>query len=198
MAPVVCAVCESIADEGGYPLYESTLCRSCWAAFTWRRAVAFIVDVAAAGATVVVLGRAIIGIAALYDEPARATMTGMAYLVAAGFAIVAFLLKDGLFDGRSPGKALLGVRVVDERTRRPIDPSRALVRTLPLLAPLVPVVAAVQMLRGPRLADGAMQTRVVWDAHPDREPFRARAHGVTPIRRTVPAAATTAPLDPWG
>jgi uncharacterized RDD family membrane protein YckC len=196
MARVACAVCESTA-EGGYPLYESTLCRPCWAGFLWRRAAAFIIDLAAAGAGVVVLGRAIIGIAALYDEPARATMTGMAYLVAAGFVLVAFLFKDGLFDGRSPGKGMLGIRVVDERTRRPIEPARALVRTLPLLVPAVPIVAAVQMLRGPRLTDAAVQTRVVWDAHADREPFRARTHADAPLRRAVPAATTT-PLDPWG
>ncbi len=196
MARRACAVCERTADEGTHPLYEASVCRSCRAGFTRRRVGAFALDLAAAALVVLVLRQAVIGIAALYDEPARATITGLAHLVAGAIALIAFLAKDSLFDGRSPGKAALGLRVVDERTRRPIEPGPALVRTLPLLVPIVAVVAGAQMVRGPRLGDGAAQTRVVWDAYPDREPFAARGRVSTPVRRTVPAATPT-PLDPW-
>ncbi len=52
--------------------------------------------------------------------------------VGPGFAIAFLLLADGLPNGQSPGKRLLGVKVVHVPSRRPASVRHAVVRNLPV------------------------------------------------------------------
>ena len=83
-------------------------------------------------------------------------------------APLAFFCKDG-FQGRSPGRALCGVQVVDRHTHAPIGFLPSLKRNLILYVPLMPVVIAFRLLQGHRFGDGWANTTVVWKkyaAHP--------------------------------
>jgi uncharacterized RDD family membrane protein YckC len=81
-----------------------------------------------------------------------------------------WLFRDG-FGGRSFGKSVMGLQVVDAETGQGAGFGASFKRNLPMLIPFAPLVAAFQMTRGPRLGDGWAQTRVVWTKHQGRGPF---------------------------
>jgi len=85
-----------------------------------------------------------------------------------------FACKDG-FRGFSPGKWLLGLRVLDARTREPAGFRASFKRNIPLVLPIVNWIAilviAGQIGRGPRLGDGWAKTMVIWQAHANKLPF---------------------------
>jgi hypothetical protein len=72
-----------------------------------------------------------------------------------------FLCKDG-FRGYSPGKALLGLRVVDKDSLLGIGPTKSLQRNISFFVPVMPLVMAFQISKGPRFGDKSANTRVVW------------------------------------
>jgi uncharacterized RDD family membrane protein YckC len=57
--------------------------------------------------------------------------------------ILYILLKDGLFNGRSLGKKLLGIRVVDVNTGAPCSFKQSAIRHVGTLIPLVHVVYGI-------------------------------------------------------
>jgi len=83
-------------------------------------------------------------------------------------------MKDG-FGGRSPGKALMGARVIDAETREPIGFLRSLKRNLVLMIPYVGVIGvALTMMKGRRWGDRWAKTQVVWYKYEYRIPFDLR------------------------
>ena len=84
---------------------------------------------------------------------------------------IAFLGKDG-FSGHSFGKRICGLRVVDKITGQPIGMRASLVRNLPLLVPVMPIVLALQ-LRGFRIGDGWSRSKVVWEKYTEHPVFGA-------------------------
>lgn len=62
----------------------------------------------------------------------------------------------------SPGKMITGVQVLDERTGRPIGFGASIKRNWVVLVPIMPLVIAVQLLKGRRAGDGMAHTRVIW------------------------------------
>lgn len=102
--------------------------------------------------------------------------------LAIGVAVTAiFTLRDGI-DGRSPGKRLTGVQVVDADTGAPISFGQSFRRNWWFLLGQIPVVGGlislalvitviVQMNKGPRLGDQAARTRVIWRRYADSPVF---------------------------
>jgi len=85
-----------------------------------------------------------------------------------------FCMKDG-FGGKSPGKALLGARVIDVETREPIGFLRSLKRNLVHLIPYIGFVGIVlTMMKGKRWGDGWAKTQVVWAKYDYKVPFDLR------------------------
>lgn len=110
----------------------------------------------------------------------------------AGLAMLPFfMMKDG-FGGYSPGKALTGVQTLDVRTGQPIGLGASLKRNLPIAIPFVPLVIAVQMMKGPRLGDRWANTRVIWKKYAASPVFQM---GTVPIEQ-VSVAALQASLQP--
>ena len=145
-------------------LYGHPVCAKCHDAFANRRQAAFVVDT-------LIYGLAL-SVAFTWAGVNNAdTVRGAAFLL---FPV--FGLKDG-FRGSSPGKALLGVQVVDERTGEPGDFSGAFKRNLILAVPFVPLIIAFTLGSGKRWGDGWAKTRVIWKKYRDRAPF-----SVTPAR----------------
>ena len=81
------------------------------------------------------------------------------YVIYVGFPMM-FFCKDG-FGGRSPGKALMGLHVLDTETLGPIGFGSSFKRNLPLLIPFMPLIVAVLLLKGHRIGDGWSRSRVV-------------------------------------
>ena len=102
-------------------------------------------------------------------------------------------LVDG-FRGHSPGKAMLGLQVVEENTGRPIGFFQSFQRNLPLLIPLVPLIVLVMLLQndGHRLGDGWAHTKVIWKDYRHRPPFQSAKE----LRAQARARITTSISSP--
>lgn len=81
------------------------------------------------------------------------------WYVALGVMIVVMLLRDG-YRGRSPGKRLLGLRIVTPESDR-CSYARSIVRNLPLIIPLWNLVEVFLVVAGkPRTGDRIARTIV--------------------------------------
>lgn len=152
-------------------LYGGLVCRKCYYKFTNRRQAAYIIDSVLFSIVTYIIA---------YDLNVMAPVGGMLAPGGSLFEImfnvastVIFYMKDG-FGGKSPGRWLTGVTVVDAVSRRPIGFAQSFKRNLPLLIPLGAIIILVQMGKGPRMGDKWAKTRVVWDKFRHQFPFEQR------------------------
>jgi uncharacterized RDD family membrane protein YckC len=144
-------------------LYGQLVCKKCHNRFANRRQAAFLVDL--------FLWYSIISATSFALGPILGeTLPEDISLLVGGFFSLVFTLKDGLA-GYSPGKALMGVRVIDERTGLAAGFGASFLRNLPLLIPLVPLFVAFRLREGHRVGDGWAKTRVIWNKYRDQGPF---------------------------
>lgn len=164
-------------------LYGVKICKKCRNGFANRRQFAYLID-ALLWAAIVVSGSYLVELMVHTSWPSmwagqpsadQDLFLRVAYLVWGWLILpIVFCMKDG-FGGRSPGKALLGVRVMDVETRETIGFLRSLKRNLVLVIPYVGFVGIVlTMMKGQRWGDGWARTQVVWDKHDYKVPFDLR------------------------
>lgn len=159
-------------------LYGWSVCTKCVNGFANRRQGAWIIDGLLLRLLVAGWGP-VIGI---LMGPARGNASEAGFVGALLGWVVAYLLwcfKDG-FWGRSPGKVLCGVEVIDERSGEPIGFGTSFKRNVPMLVPFLPLVAGVQMMKGHRIGDGWSDSKVVWRKY--------RAHPVFGSQRSASVA----------
>jgi uncharacterized RDD family membrane protein YckC len=150
-------------------LYGHPVCRKCWAGFANQRQFAWIIDVFLAWVLAWVVGVFLVEGIEADDTLAWVPLAGLYGFVP---------LKDGLIGGRSPGKVITGVRVIDRQSGKPIGIGKSAGRNLLLLIPFMPLIVAFQMMGGPRIGDGMAGTRVIWKRYQDNQVFLpARAVG---------------------
>lgn len=135
-------------------------------AVTWKRAGAALLDIAILGVVFALVSVVASGASAGYDELSLA-LEGSSALAFAAIALAYFFVGEAAA-GRTPGKQVVGLRVVrTDGTRAALGP--ILVRTLLRVVDVLPVlylVGFVVMLltgRQQRLGDLAAQTHVVPD-----------------------------------
>lgn len=146
-------------------LYGVRVCSKCRNGLASRRQFAYLVDRIAFAVFSM-------GVAPIVQDafPSRLS-TGAESLLAFLVLRLIFLCKDGIY-GKSLGKLLAGIRVVDVTTRAPIGVPQSLVRNLPMLIPYIGVLGIFwTMMKGGRWGDGWANTMVVWDRYKDRLPF---------------------------
>ncbi len=173
-------------------LYGTSVCRKCLYGLTNRRQLAFVVDCLVLSAACTASVRLMM--AWLSPPPQTPDFLMDAFTL---LWIPLFAIKDG-WDGRSPGKRLLGLRVVRTDSLESIGPTRSLKRNLliaaalaaeplgriagPLLgatpAPAVKVISVLVILwLGERLTHGLRPgdrwagARVIWQRYAHRPPF---------------------------
>lgn len=165
-------------------LYGREVCKKCVYAFANRRQFAFLIDIVLIRLSIFIISAATGFFAALLiatnqgelNESAMSLIYGidMVFTFVGMFLIAA---KDGL-SGYSPGKALLGVRVVHADTLRPIDLMTSMKRNWLVLIPFMPLVMAYQMTKGRRAGDGMADTRVIWNRYAEHPVFTGGAIGL--------------------
>lgn len=188
--------------DGGWPPTRDGSER----AALWRRATAAFVDLAFAAAFAFLVAVLVVGTAGEFVDGPAVTVAGVA---AGALAALAYFLLFELLVGRTTGKRLFGVAVVDEAGERP---SRRALVVRNVLRPLDVLAFPVALLddRGQRLGDRAAGTvvrRTVsatdTDADGDDEPLAATGdrpsraadadeEGLAPLSRRAGAAAVDA------
>ncbi len=161
----MCPLCgRSGRRRDKWRLYQAHVCRKCYYSFANRRQLAYIVDALLWWpiSLIVLMGlEEIMSVTGAFD----AGTISMASMSVSWLVLpLIFSLKDG-FGGKSPGKALCGVRVVDRETFQPIGHGASLKRNLVLIVPFMPLIVAVFLSRGYRLGDGWARTKVIWKKH---------------------------------
>jgi len=163
-----CPLCGDARKMGNKArkLYDVWVCRRCGNGQINRRHFAYVFDVLILyGGIVFVLAFFTGVLGAVGHADVSAISAVVPYL-----AWTLFLLKDG-FNGHSVGKAMLGLQVVDVDSGEGAGFGASFKRNLPLLIPVVPLIAAIQLNGGPRWGDGWANTRVVWKKYRGRGPF---------------------------
>jgi hypothetical protein len=163
-----CPLCGDARKMGNKArkLYDVWVCRRCGNGQINRRHFAYVLDVFLLwGGIVFVLAFFSGLVGAVGHADVREIVAFVPYV-----GWVLFLFKDG-FNGHSLGKAILGLQVVDVDSGQGAGFGASFKRNLPLLIPVVPLIVAIQLNRGPRWGDGWANTRVVWTKYRGRGPF---------------------------
>ena len=179
MSHARCPLCRNDRKARAFKtLYATSVCGTCYHDFANRRQLAFVLDwflwysvsygLGVAGTVMLVVAHA-------PDAMVTTFLVVGAYVAAP----LAFFCKDG-FKGRSPGRALCGVQVIDRDTHAPIGFMPSLKRNLILYVPLMPVLIAFRLLKGHRFGDGWANTRVVWKKYAAHPVFTGRT--ASPLR----------------
>ena len=122
---IECAMCGRPAGKRARQVYGALSCRKCWARFASRRQVAWMLDVLIIDIVAVSLGLAMLSAVGSGGSGGRLPTSVWWAVIAAGTLYLLF--KDAMFAGRSPGKALLGLRVVELQLWRPVPGVRAVI-----------------------------------------------------------------------
>jgi uncharacterized RDD family membrane protein YckC len=150
-------------------LYQHQVCSKCVSGFANRRQFAFVLDMVLLYAIEFFAAFVVVMLAS--DELGQ---TPVAADRAITFSFLGlFLLKDG-FSGFSPGKWLMGVQAVKRETGQPVGFRESAARNLPLLLPFVPLIVAVQLMKGYRLGDGWSKAKVIWCRYADHPIFTGK------------------------
>lgn len=156
-----CELCAEAVDET-VTLYGHPVCGKCARDFASRRALAFLIDY------ILLLLVYPLWFVSLELSERYTTWILLGYVV--------LPLKDG-FWGYSPGKIVLGVRAYSRTSGRPIGPVLSFMRNVWIYIPLAPLIAALQLERGPRLGDGFANTRVIWMKYAQSKVFALSPQG---------------------
>jgi uncharacterized RDD family membrane protein YckC len=147
----ICPICRAVAEDGGSleQYCGVQVCDRCRARRAKRRGRAFVADYLF-WSLLLTMVAFLLG-----------ALDSSGGLVALGFLLSPlFCLKDG-FRGRSLGKAIFGLQVIDKTSHQPPAFVASLKRNLVLIVPFGWLFVASQALRGGRLGDGWANTAVV-------------------------------------
>lgn len=147
------------------------VCRRCWGGFVNRRQAAFLIDFVLFW---MLLYLPTVLPAAVTIRGFRSGPSSEIIVVVTWLLTLFFAFKDG-FSGYSPGKYLMGVRVVDMATRTPIGFWQSFKRNIHLSIPAFRILAIVVIgfgsWPGRRWGDRWAETLVIWCKHARKPPF---------------------------
>jgi len=200
-----CCLCGKWLQLGSKPLYGSQVCPKCFNDFAWKRAFAYIIDIVIVNAIVgiltvvmIIIGAVLVGAAQSANNDQAATAGAvvfvLGYLGCFLMAYVLIIMRDG-HQGMSPGKRILGLKVINSVSGAPAGWGDSFKRNIILAVPVIPIVVIVQLFSGNglRLGDEWSRTKVIWQQYADRAPFlsvravqaqalaRARASQAAPL-----------------
>lgn len=201
-----CCLCGNWLQFGAKALYGYQVCPKCYNDFAWKRAFAYIIDIVIVNAIVgvlivvmLVVGVALVGAGqGSANEDQAATAGGMVivfgYLGSLLMAYVLIIMRDG-HRGMSPGKRILGLKVISSVSGAPANWGDSFKRNVILAVPVIPIVVIVQIFTGNglRLGDEWSRMKVIWQQYADRAPFLSvRAMQSQAIARAKAAATPQA------
>ncbi|MEZ6104359.1 MAG: RDD family protein [Pirellulaceae bacterium] len=167
--PGICQLCGVFqGSKKPQQLYGQPVCRKCYYKFINRRQASYILDSVFWN---VAIGVANMGLGiALVASNLQDSFVGTVASFFGWIMLPVFLVKDG-FSGYSPGKLICGVRVIDRESGRPLGFVASLMRNVPLIIPIVPLIIAFQLNKGYRWGDRWARSKVIWNKYADRPVF---------------------------
>jgi uncharacterized RDD family membrane protein YckC len=171
-AVAICPLC-NVRPASPKAIYGHHVCKKCRYKFINRRQGNYIIDavlIAVLNMTLLVALRNLL-ISANSSAPSHVAI-GLSGALLGG---ILFCMRDAI-GGRSPGKLLCGLRVVDASTGQPISVGKSVARNwmftlgaVPLVGPLASLVILIvenyKVAGGYRMGDRMAGTRVVWLKH---------------------------------
>lgn len=127
------------------------------ASVKWRRLLAWIIDWNLIGLAVIILGTFISTYITYSGEVTAASATAL--LITILSYPVCFVLRDLIFGGRSIGKRIFGLVVLDKQTGKPAGAGKRVLRNLFLF--IMHIDAIVMLVTGTTIGDLAAHTVVV-------------------------------------
>jgi uncharacterized RDD family membrane protein YckC len=155
-------------------LYGHTVCKGCWASFFTRRQLAGLID----AIPILFFSLILADVFADVRKPSGLfpNRADWPYYACCSAVLV---LRDA-FGGRSLGKMICDLQVVDRTSHAPVGLLRSALRNWFLCMPLLALIEDSAMSRGPRIGDAIARTRVIWGRHRDNQVFTGVA-GVAKI-----------------
>jgi len=162
-----CPLCGGTKNMGkkARDVYGKWICRKCWASLANRRALAYLLDLGAYRLLCFSGGAAVGATLGAARAVPKDEIEALSWLLSVVLLIL-FILKDGV-RGRSLGKLITGLRVVDSDDNTPVGFGQSFKRNLCLIIPIVPIIVAFQIHgSGYRWGDGWANSRVIIDNAP--------------------------------
>ena len=163
-----CSCCQQPKSERFRALYDHPVCRKCYHGLAWRRQFAWFIDLTILGLIYSIAVTVVVAALAIAAFPPE--VLAIAQLACFGVYLIAFLGKDAL-GGRTPGRALLGLQVVDATNGEPIGFVASAKRNLINLLPFAPLFVAFDLMKGKRIGDGWANTKVTWHKYANSPMF---------------------------
>lgn len=164
MADKSCPLCDGpLWINSANRLYGTLICARCSKRFYDFRCLAYLIDMFVAG----LCAWGISLLAGLTFSASTLTLTPVGFLATGAFWIcfvVLMMLKDAII-GRSPGKRVMHLRVVDATTLEPITLLQSVKRNLIVTVPYIAAFLLGTLRAGQRPGDRWANTRVIWNEH---------------------------------
>ncbi len=158
--PHTCPLCgNSKYMNDARMLYGQLVCRKCYYSFANRRQLAYFLDLLVYYGILLIAGVIVGGVMGASGS-SESAIQGAASLL--GWILLPVLICKDCFSGQSAGKAMCGVKVIDQTTGEPGGIGSSFKRNLPLVIPFVPLIIAFQLCKGHRTGDGWSNTKVIW------------------------------------
>lgn len=143
-------------------LYGHMVCKKCYYGFANQRQLAYFLDILSYYAACLVAGL-MLGFLMALSGSSESEIGAVGSLL--GWILLPVFICKDCFSGQSVGKAMCGVKVIDETTGEPCGIGASFKRNLPLVIPFMPFIVAFQLNGGPRTGDGWANTKVIWKKH---------------------------------
>jgi len=174
--PGSCPLCGSSKHMAkAKALYGHMVCKKCYFAFANKRQGAYAIDILGYYALTFVAG-ILVAIVMALGGSSQTEIQSVASIL--GWILLPVLFFKDCFSGQSLGKAICGVKVIDDTTGAPGTIGASFKRNLPLLIPFMPLIVGGQLCKGHRTGDGWANTKVIWKKyanHPIFAPSRSNA-----------------------
>jgi uncharacterized RDD family membrane protein YckC len=170
-------------------LYGYTVCAKCASRFGNRRQFGFAIDIVLLYMLSTAIGT-VVGVFMVATGTATKENLDALYWPLTILCSAIFISKDSI-GGTSPGKWLTGVRAVDVDSLQSSGFVASIKRNLPTLIPFVPLIIAIQLLKGNRWGDGWARTKVIWNRYADNPVFTGQ-----PLAEADEFQPTTAAVAP--
>lgn len=149
------------------PYYDLSVCRPCRRRMILRRITAAVIDFVMAY-TLMAITFLMIGVSAritafLGVRNPIVESDELINLLGNGMVVILWLTRDGWFKGRSVGRLVCRLRVVDTQSGHPASLMKSVKRNLPTLIPLSPIAIVIDLVRrnSARIGDGWAKTKVI-------------------------------------